>query len=85
MAHKLNPGRVLTVTITDSKGKTIATMHAMPKAFSTGSSGYYLGGKAILPHEGREDDVVANFQIGMNLTRIGSKDVLPIDDTTSKD
>jgi hypothetical protein len=45
-------------------------MEAQPKEFSTGSFGWYLTGKAMLP----VGDKKVNVQIGLNLTVIGSKE-----------
>lgn len=44
--------------------------YATFKDFSSGSYGLYCGGKVMLPLEG---GVVANLQVGMNMTVIGSK------------
>jgi len=45
-------------------------MEAQPKEFSTGSFGWYLTGKTLLP----VGDQKVNVQIGLNLTVIGSKE-----------
>jgi len=45
-------------------------MHAEPKAFSTGSFGWYLSGKATLMVDGQPVQV----QVGANLAVIGSKE-----------
>ena len=44
---------------------------ADPKEFSTGSFGWYLNGKIIVPIDGKNVSV----QIGMNLTVVGSKEL----------
>lgn len=43
---------------------------AEPKEFSTGSFGWYLNGKVVVPVAGKNVSV----QIGMNLTVVGSKE-----------
>jgi hypothetical protein len=45
-------------------------MEAQPKEFSTGSFGWYLTGKIMLPVGEKK----VNVQIGLNLTIIGSKE-----------
>ena len=45
-------------------------MLAEVKAFSTGSFGWYLNGKIVVPIDGKNVSV----QIGMNLTVVGSKE-----------
>ncbi len=50
-------------------------MVAQVKEFSTGSFGWYLGGKSVIEVDGKQVSV----QIGMNLTIVGSKD-LPKDE-----
>jgi hypothetical protein len=45
-------------------------MEALPKEFSTGSFGWFLTGKIILPVGEKK----VNVQIGLNLTVIGSKE-----------
>ncbi len=50
-------------------------MMAQVKEFSTGSFGWYLGGKSVIEVDGKQVSV----QIGMNLTIVGSKD-LPKDE-----
>jgi hypothetical protein len=50
-------------------------MMAEVKEFSTGSFGWYLGGKSVIEVDGKQLSV----QIGMNLTVVGSKD-LPKDE-----
>lgn len=45
------------------------TFVATPKAFSTGSVGWYLNGKTVVEVEG----VMVPVQIGLNLTVVGSK------------
>ena len=45
-------------------------MLAEVKAFSTGSFGWYLNGKIIVPIDGKNCSV----QIGMNLAVVGSKE-----------
>jgi len=69
MAAK-DKGKQLVIDIDDLKPQTIKIgdfwmLIAIPKNFSTGSKGYYAGGKAVI--EGR------NCQIGINITIIGSK------------
>ena len=45
-------------------------MEALPKEFSTGSFGWFLTGKIMLPVGEKK----VNVQIGLNLTVIGSKE-----------
>ena len=45
-------------------------MLAEAKSFSTGSFGWYLGGKTLVTVDGRPVSV----QVGLNVTIIGSKD-----------
>lgn len=45
-------------------------MEALPKEFSTGSFGWYLTGKLMLPVGEKK----VNVQIGLNMTVIGSKE-----------
>ena len=45
-------------------------MHAMVKEFSTGSFGWYLGGKSSIEVGGKP----VNVQISMNVTVVGSKE-----------
>jgi hypothetical protein len=45
-------------------------MMAEVKEFSTGSFGWYLGGKSVIEVDGKQVSV----QIGMNLTVVGSKE-----------
>lgn len=47
-------------------------MTAEPKEFSTGSLGWYLNGKATV----KVGDTTVPVQIGMNVTVIGSKNVV---------
>lgn len=47
------------------------THEAEIKEFSTGSFGFYLGGKQSIDIDG----VPVAFQIGMNLTAVGSKEL----------
>ena len=46
---------------------------ADPKEFSTGSFGYYYGGKITVTIDGQPVTV----QVGLNMTVIGSKDAAP--------
>ena len=48
-------------------------MLAEVKAFSTGSFGWYLNGKVVVPIDGKSVSV----QVGMNLTVVGSKEAAP--------
>lgn len=43
------------------------------KEFSTGSFGWYLNGKVVVPIDGKSVSV----QVGMNLTVVGSKEAAP--------
>ena len=45
-------------------------MQAEVKEFSTGSFGWYLNGKVVVPIDGKNVSV----QVGMNLAVVGSKD-----------
>ena len=56
------------------------TLPAEVKQFSTGSFGWYLGGKTSIEINGK----LVAVQIGMNLTVIGSKE-LPKDSEVSND
>jgi len=49
-------------------GRQWGIIHAMPKNFSTGSTGYYGVGKVSNP-----DNPKARYQVNTNLTLIGSK------------
>lgn len=56
------------VIIKDAKtGQEYLTDFVTPKHFSTGSVGYYYGGKMINPESGEK------YQISCNITLIGSK------------
>ncbi|GHU36419.1 hypothetical protein FACS1894172_19290 [Spirochaetia bacterium] len=57
----------LTITIKDSSGKEWATIIAAAKDFSTGSVGFYAGGKATNPESGER------YQCSLNCILIGSK------------
>jgi hypothetical protein len=57
----------LTVEI-KSMGKSYGVIHAMPRAFSTGSVGYYGVGKIF-----NEENPKARYQVNINITLIGSK------------
>ncbi len=48
-------------------------LQAEVKEFSTGSFGWYLNGKILVPIDGK----TVSVQIGMNLTIVGSKDAPP--------
>ena len=48
-------------------------MLAEVKSFSTGSFGWYLNGKVVVPIDGKSVSV----QVGMNLTVVGSKEAAP--------
>jgi hypothetical protein len=54
-------------------------MVAEVREFSTGSLGWYLNGKTIIPVAGKDVTV----QIGLNLTIVGSKD-LPKDPSSTE-
>jgi hypothetical protein len=58
----------LTIVLTDSKGNEWGRMFASAKEFSSGSVGYYANGKIANP-----DNPNARYQIGANITLIGSK------------
>lgn len=47
------------------------TMLADPKQFSTKSMGYFSGGKMVMVIDGTP----VTFQVGLNLTAIGSKEL----------
>ena len=51
------------------------------KEFSTGSFGWYLNGKILVPIDGKNVSV----QIGMNLTVVGSKELPKEDKGESKE
>jgi len=56
--------KAITITVNDVE------MEAQPKEFSTGSFGWYLTGKIMLPVGEKK----VNVQIGLSLTIIGSKE-----------
>ncbi len=58
----------LTLTITDANGRIWGTAIAELRHFSTGSVGYFANGKTVNP-----DNTDARYQVGGNLTLIGSK------------
>ncbi len=60
----------LTVTLTDAHGRSVS-LAADPRAFSTGSFGWYAGGKGTLSLETRERCAVA--QVGVTVTLVASK------------
>lgn len=53
-------------------GQQVVVGMLIPREFSTGSYGYGLTGKAMLPLNG-QDGKFANLQLSCNLTVIGSK------------
>lgn len=57
----------LTITVKDSTGKEWGVLMADGKVFSTGSTGFHATGKLRNPANGLP------YQVGMNLTLIGSK------------
>ncbi|MBN2442937.1 MAG: hypothetical protein JXJ04_16380 [Spirochaetales bacterium] len=57
----------LEITIQDPNGKLWSKIIAKEKVFSTGSIGYYANDKVTNPESGEK------YQIGMNVTLIGSK------------
>ena len=59
----------LTATI---NGQSTIVGTLMPRSFASGSYGYGLTGKALLPINGNADKF-ANLQLSCNLTVIGSK------------
>ena len=59
---------MLELTITDKKtGETLMTEFVSQKHFSTGSVGYYCGGKMTNPESGER------YQVSCNIALIGSK------------
>lgn len=52
------------------------TVVAGVKEFGTGSFGFYANGKVVMEIGG----VAHTFQLGMNLTAVGSKDLPPLDE-----
>ena len=60
--------RSLPVTV---NGKPLAAEY---KEFSTGSMGWFLGGKVTLEVDG----VPVTVQVGLNLTLVGSKELPPL-------
>ena len=58
----------LELKLVDEKGKSWGTIIATSKKFSTGSKGFYAGGKVRNP-----DNTDAIYQVGCNITLIGSK------------
>jgi hypothetical protein len=60
--------KFLEVTVKDDNGREWGKFMAMPKDFSTGSVGYYAGEKIKNP-----ENPEARYQVGLNLTLIGSK------------
>lgn len=57
----------LTITVTDPDGKVWAKEIAKPKHFTTGSVGFYMGGKIPNPENGER------YQTGCNMILVGSK------------
>lgn len=53
------------VTFTDEKGKKVDSFAVKFKEFSTGSRGYYGGGKIIVDNK--------SYQVSCNIVEIGSK------------
>lgn len=60
----------LIVTITDEKGNQLARMMATPKAFNTGSLGWYAPAKLLTTLSTGKP---VSVQVGLNFTCIGSK------------
>jgi hypothetical protein len=58
----------LTITVTDSNGKSWGTLMASAKDFSTGSVGFYGNGKLFNPAS-----PASVYQCGLTFTLIGSK------------
>ena len=58
----------LTLEIKDPEGRTWGIIHAMAKTFNTGSVGFYAAGKVV-----NGDNPTARYQLGANITLIGSK------------
>ena len=61
----------LQVVIMDNTGKEWGRLYASPKAFSTGSVGFYASGKVVNP-----DNPEARYQSGLTFTLVGSKGAL---------
>lgn len=57
----------LSIVVKDAAGKEWGMLVADAKVFSTGSTGFYATGKLRNPANGLP------YQVGMNLTLIGSK------------
>lgn len=63
-----NAPSALIAEIKDGNGKVWGTVTLDSKKFSTGSVGFYGNGKLTNP-----DNLEARYQIGFNLTLVGSK------------
>jgi hypothetical protein len=59
---------LLTVSFTDSNGKVWGSAIATAKTFSSGSVGFYASDKLVNP-----ENPDARYQVGLNITLIGSK------------
>lgn len=60
--------KVIVLTITGPNGEKWGELVAAAKEFKTGSVGFYASGKIVNP-----DNPEANYQVGCNVTLIGSK------------
>jgi hypothetical protein len=58
----------LQLIVADNEGREWGRLYATPKAFSTGSVGFYTSGKVINPANPE-----AKYQAGLTFTLVGSK------------
>ena len=58
----------LTVEIKDPVGRPWGTLHAMPRDFNTGSTGFFGVGKIF-----NMENPKARYQLNLNIALIGSK------------
>jgi hypothetical protein len=63
------PHKVTIEGLNDQNGQPLV-LFAMPKTFSTGSKGFYATAKGVDPQNPNN-----KYQIGMNITLIGSKPI----------
>ena len=58
----------LQVIVCGADGREYGRLYAVPKDFSTGSTGFYATGKVVNP-----ENPEARYQAGLSFTLIGSK------------